>query len=60
MPIVECFDFDTGEKRSLMYGSLGADSVHSIFETAVGTVLEGNCGDIYLTTQLWDFMKIER
>lgn len=60
MPIIECFDFSTGEKRSLMYGALGADNVHSIFETEAGTILEGNCGYIYLTTQLWDFMKTER
>lgn len=43
-----------------MYGALGADNVHSIFETAAGTILEGDCGYIYLATQLWDFMKTER
>lgn len=57
MPIMECFDFDTNEKRCLMYGALGSDCVHNIFETVVGTVLQGDGKNIYLTTGLWDFMK---
>ncbi len=57
MPIIECFDFDTNEKRCLMYGALGSDNVHNIFETSVGTILQGEGKNIYLTTGLWDFMK---
>lgn len=60
MPIMECFDFDLGEKRNLMYGALGKELVHNIYETACGTVLEGNGKNIYRTTQLWEFMENEK
>lgn len=57
MPIVECFDFNSEEKKCLMYGALGKDCVHNIYETRCGTVLEGSGKEIYRTTKLWDFMK---
>lgn len=59
-PIIECFDFNTNEKRRLMYGALGTDGVSDIIETEAGTVLLGSGNHIYLTTQLWDFMKLEK
>lgn len=57
MPIIECFDFDSGEKRRLLYGALGKDSVRNIYETSCGTVLEGSGKNIYRTTGLWEFME---
>lgn len=57
MPIIECFDFNAGEKKSLMYGALGKDSVHDIYENECGTILEGSGKNIYRTTKLWEFMQ---
>lgn len=57
MPIIECFDFDSGEKKNLMYGALGKDSVYDIYEALCGTVLVGREKNIYRTTGLWDFME---
>lgn len=57
MPIIECFDLESGEKKKLMYGALGKDSVRNIYETSCGTVLEGSGKNIYRTTELWEFME---
>lgn len=57
MPIIECFDFAAGKKKSLMYGALGKDSVRNIYETGCGTVIEGSGKYLYRTTKLWEFMK---
>ena len=56
-PIIECFDFDSGERRNLMYGALGKDSVRDIYEVSCGTILEGREKNIYRTTELWEFME---
>lgn len=60
MPLMECFDFDTKEKRCLRYGALGSELVHNVFETEKGTVIEGNQGHLYLTQNLWEFMCVEK
>lgn len=60
MPIIECFDFDTNEKKCLKYGALANDSVHAIYETDCGTVIKGDGKYIYRTEQLWEFMKSEK
>ena len=57
MPIIECFDFDLGEKKNLMYGALGKDSLYDIYEASCGTILVGREKNIYRTTGLWDFME---
>lgn len=57
MSIIECFDFDSGERKNLMYGALGKDSVQDIYETSCGTILEGRGKNIYRTTGLWEFME---
>lgn len=57
MPIIECFDFDSGEKKNLMYGALGKDCVHDIYETPCGTILKGSGKNIYRASELWEFMK---
>lgn len=58
MPIIECFDFDTNEKRCLKYGALGKDCVNHIFETKCGTVLvNGGNFTFYKVDDLWDFME---
>lgn len=57
MPIIECFDFDSGEKKNLMYGALGKDSVYDIYEALCGTILVSREKNIYRTTGLWDFME---
>lgn len=57
MPIVECYDFHSGERKNLMYGALGKDSVCDIYETSCGTILEGREKNIYRTTELWEFME---
>ena len=59
-PLMECFDFDTNEKRCFMYGALGSELVHNVFETEKGTVIEGNQGHLYLTQKLWEFMREEK
>ena len=57
MPIIECFDFNSGERKNLMYGALGKDSVRDIYETSCGTILESSEKNIYRTTELWEFME---
>ncbi len=57
MPIIECFDLNSGERKHLMYGALGKDSVRNIYETSCGTILEGKEKNIYRTTELWEFME---
>ena len=60
MSIMECFDFETNEKKVLKYGALGKDCVRDIYETDCGTVIVGSEKNIYLTTQLWEFMNVEK
>lgn len=57
MSIIECFDLNSGERKHLMYGALGKDSVRNIYETSCGTILEGKEKNIYRTTELWEFME---
>lgn len=57
MPIIECFDFNSGEKKNLMYGALGKDTVRDIYEASCGTILESREKNIYRTTGLWEFME---
>lgn len=60
VPIAECFDFDTNEKKVLKYGALGKESIKDIYETDNGTVIIGSGKNIYLTKELWEFMKLEK
>lgn len=57
MPIIECFDLQSGEQRRLMYGTLGKDCVQDIYESKSGTILKGSSRNLYRTTQLWEQMK---
>lgn len=57
MPIIECFDFDSNEKRCLMYGALGKDCICDIYETKCGTVLSTR-RTLYKAVDLWNYMKV--
>lgn len=57
MLIIECFDFNSGERKNLMYGALGKDSVCDIYEVSCGTVLVGREKNIYRASELWEFME---
>ena len=57
MPIIECFDFDRGEKRCLMYGALGKDCICDIYETKCGTILSTR-RSLYRAVDFWNDMCV--
>ncbi len=57
VPILECFDLETGQKRVLMYGALGKECVREIYETGYGTVLLDYKENLYRVEDLWGQMK---